>query len=121
YGHRQERFHQLAHDVDSVQGESGRSENGAGGPEAAGAKSLREHSSLDRARGDRSENRLQRVAKRDARNGESTEIIGAARGAKHRPVQPHVQEGTLAVAVRQSGRDRAQAASLPDYRNRRAS
>src|SRR5437879_1874289 len=66
HGHWQECVHQLADDVDPIQGESGRSEDGAGGPQAVGAKSLREHSSLDRAGGDRSEDRFECVAKCDA-------------------------------------------------------
>src|SRR4029077_12110692 len=105
-------------DVDSVQSESRCSEAGAGGPEAAGTQPLREHSALDRAGGDRSEDRFQRAAERDARNGESPEAAGAARRSKYRPVQPYIQEGAIALALRQPGRDRAQAASLPDHRDR---
>jgi len=42
--------------------------------QAAGAQSLRKHSALDRAGGDRSEDRFERAAKCDARNGDRLKL-----------------------------------------------
>jgi len=80
-------------DVDPVQGESGRSENGAGGPKRL---ELNLYENIPHLIApvvtDPRSHRTCCVCY--ARNGKPLEATGAARRAKHRPVQPHVQEGT---------------------------